>query len=76
MAHPYQWIQRSGVNRPGHKGRLHRALGYRQGTRIPESALLRKEHAPGRLGREARFALTMRKIAARRRRRALHLRAR
>jgi hypothetical protein len=30
------WIQKSGINKPGHKGRLHRALGVPAGKKIPE----------------------------------------
>lgn len=34
-----KWIQASGVDKPGHKGRLHRALGVPEGEKIPASKI-------------------------------------
>jgi hypothetical protein len=34
-----KWIQASGVDRPGHKGALHRALGVPEGEPIPAKKL-------------------------------------
>jgi hypothetical protein len=44
------------IKRPG---ALHRALGVPQGKRIPLGEIEKASHAPGRLGREARFAQTL-----------------
>ena len=44
------------IKRPG---ALHRALGVPQGKRIPLADIEKASHAPGRLGREARFAQTL-----------------
>ena len=44
------------IRRPG---ALHRALGVPQGKRIPLADIEKASHAPGRLGREARFAQTL-----------------
>lgn len=54
------WIQKSGINKPGHKGRLHRALGIPEGTKIPETMLEAAAKKKGRIGREARMAENMR----------------
>jgi hypothetical protein len=70
---PYKWIAKSGVKKPGHKGRLHRALGYAQGSHIPTKVLLKHQHDTGHLGHMVRFALNMRKLG---RRRAKHARTR
>lgn len=39
------WIQETGVNKPGHKGRLHRALGVPEGKPIPEGKLEKAAHS-------------------------------
>ncbi len=44
------------IKRPG---ALHRALGVPQGRKIPLAEIEKASHAPGRLGREARFAQTL-----------------
>lgn len=50
-----KFIQKA-IKRPG---ALHRALGVPQGQRIPLAQIEQASHAPGRLGREARFAQTL-----------------
>lgn len=55
-----KWIQKTGIDRPGHKGRLHRALGIPEGTKIPATLLASAAKRKGRVGREARMALTLR----------------
>lgn len=47
---------KAAIRRPG---ALHRALGIPQGKRIPLADIENASHAPGRLGREARFAQTL-----------------
>ena len=47
---------KAAIRRPG---ALHRALGIQQGKRIPLADIEKASHAPGRLGREARFAQTL-----------------
>lgn len=47
---------KAAIKRPG---ALHRALGVPQGKRIPLADIEKASHAPGRLGREARFAQTL-----------------
>lgn len=44
------------IKRPG---ALHRALGVRQGSPIPKNMINEAARAPGRLGRQARFAQTL-----------------
>jgi hypothetical protein len=53
-----KFIQKA-LSRPGSHGALHRALGVPQGKRIPLAEIEKASHAPGRLGREARFAQTL-----------------
>lgn len=45
-----------------HKNALHKQLGVPVGEKIPVSLLHKVEHAPGKLGQRARFALTVRKF--------------
>ena len=52
------WIQRS-IKRPG---ALHRALGIPLDQKIPLDRLQKAAKAPGRLGRQAREALTLRRL--------------
>jgi len=47
------------IQRPG---ALHRALGVPQGKKIPASKVNAAAKKPGRVGREARFAKTLRGI--------------
>lgn len=42
-----------------HRGNLHRALGIPQGNVIPHSTLEAAAKRPGKVGAEARFALTL-----------------
>lgn len=44
------------IKRPG---ALHRALGVPQGKKIPEAKVEAATKRPGRVGREARFAETL-----------------
>lgn len=53
-----KWIQGAHLRR----GALHRKLHVPEGKSIPVSLLKRAARAFGRLGREARFALTARKF--------------
>lgn len=71
-----RWIQRAlGVKRRrvrGHlrvvsrrRGALHRQLGIPMGTKIPTALLRKYQHAPGKLGRRVRLALTLRRLKRR-----------
>jgi hypothetical protein len=40
-----KWIQKTGVNKPGHKGRLHRALGVPEDKPIPKKKLKAALHS-------------------------------
>lgn len=42
------------------RGALHRELGVPEGEKIPEKKLEAAAHKPGKLGRRARFAETLR----------------
>lgn len=44
------------------KGALHRQLGIPEDERIPIALLKEASHAPGKLGKRARMALTLRRI--------------
>jgi len=59
-----KWIQKA-IKRPGG---LHRSLGVPKGKRIPVSRIRAAAKRGGRVGRQARLALTLRKITSRRRR--------
>lgn len=74
MARRKLWIQESGVRKPGHRGRLHRALGIPENETIPASDLRWAARQPGHLGRMAREAVTLRRLS--RRRRTRHRRSR
>lgn len=52
------FIQKA-IKRPG---ALHRALGVPQSKDIPYDKIAKAAHEGGRVGREARFALTLRKL--------------
>jgi len=45
-----------------HKGALHKNLGIPAGTKIPEEKLETAAKRPGKIGREARLALTLEKM--------------
>lgn len=53
-----KWIQAAHV----HKGALHRALGIPEGEPIPLAKLQWAARQPGKLGRQARFALNLRGV--------------
>lgn len=42
-----------------HKGALHKELGVPMGKKIPESKLEKAEKSPGKLGKRARLAETL-----------------
>jgi hypothetical protein len=48
-----------------HKGALHRMLGVPAGEKIPFAMLRAASHAPGKLGKRARLALTLRRLKKR-----------
>ena len=55
------WIQATGVNAPGHKGALHRALHAKPGSKIPLATLKKAAHSKDpHLMHMAEFALNMR----------------
>jgi hypothetical protein len=60
-----KWIQRA-IKKPG---ALRRSLGVKKGKKIPRKKLTRAAKKGGKVGRRARLALTLRKLAARRKRR-------
>lgn len=40
-----KWIQKAGVDKPGHKGQLHRSLGVPQEKGIPAKKLAKALHS-------------------------------
>jgi hypothetical protein len=60
-----RWIQKA--TRSSRPGALHRALKVPLGKRIPFRKLRRAAKASGKLGRRARLAITLRRLAKRRR---------
>lgn len=56
-----KWIQEA-LSAPGNKGKLHKKLGIPLDKKIPESKLKKAEHAKGKLGKEARLAMTLKNI--------------
>lgn len=71
---PYKWIGKTEVKKRGHKGALHRMLGYRKGAKIPTSVLIAHQHDTGLRGQRVRFALNVRRLG--KKRRARHARSR
>ena len=61
-----KWIQ-SAIENPG---ALRRQLGIKKGKKIPLRRLRAAAKKPGKLGRRARLALTLRKLSARRKARS------
>lgn len=57
-----KWIQKA-IKKPGS---LRKALGVKEGETIPLSKLQAAAKKGGKLGRRARLALTLRKLAKRR----------
>ncbi len=53
------WIQ----DATKHKGALHKNLGIPIGEKIPEEKLEAAAKRPGKIGAEARLAITLRKIS-------------
>ena len=51
-----------------HKGALHKNLGIPEGTNIPKSKLEAAAKRPGKIGSEARLALTLEKMHQKKRR--------
>lgn len=56
-----KWIQKA-IKRPG---ALRRTLGVKAGQKIPASKLRAAAKRPGRVGRQARLAMTLRKLGRR-----------
>lgn len=54
------WIK--GAINPKNKGALRKSLGAKPGKPIPEAKLTKAAKAPGKLGRRARLAQTLRKL--------------
>ena len=54
-----RWIQKTKLK----KGALHHQLGIPAGTKIPVSLLKVAAKMPGKLGKRARLALTLRKVS-------------
>lgn len=52
-----KWIQKALP--PKSKGKLHKALGVPEGKKIPSSKLKAAEKKPGKVGKEARLAETL-----------------
>ena len=61
---PTFWIQKALKHHK--KGSLHRQLHVPMGQKIPAGKLEAASHAPGKLGRRARLAKTLRRLGARR----------
>lgn len=55
-----KWIQKAIPE--SHKGKLHRALGVPEGKKIPAAKLEAAAHKPGKVGKEARLAKTLKKL--------------
>jgi hypothetical protein len=53
------------LDRPGAKGGLHRSLGVPEGEKIPVAKEAAASDKPGKVGEEARLALTLRKMVKR-----------
>ena len=53
-----KWIQKA----IKHKGALHKALGVKQGEKIPAAKLEAASKKGGRIGKMANFAITARKF--------------
>lgn len=60
-----KWIQKA--LRGGNRGALHRQLGVPEGKKIPLTTLRKAAKAPGKLGRRARLALTLRGLRRKKR---------
>jgi len=56
-----RWIQKTHLK----KGALHRQLGIPMGETIPIAVLKEASHVPGKIGRRARLALTLRGLRKR-----------
>jgi len=57
------WIQ--GMNMK--KGALRRSLGVKKGKDIPEEELEEASKKPGKMGKRAKLAMTLKKLAAKKR---------
>jgi len=55
MGEKEKWIA-GAIKKPG---ALHKELGVPMGKKIPEGKLRKAEHAPGKLGKRARLAETL-----------------
>lgn len=55
-----RWIQ--GAINPKNRGTLRRKAGVKKGETIPQAKLQQMAKSKGRTGRQARLALTLRKI--------------
>jgi hypothetical protein len=52
------WIAKATKN----KGGLHKSLHVKEGEKIPVTKIQAAAHKPGKIGKQARLALTLRKI--------------
>jgi hypothetical protein len=60
MAKKDEWIQSTGISKPGSKGKLHRALGVALDKKIPEKKLMKATHSKNpTLKKEAVLAETL-----------------
>lgn len=57
------WIQ-GAIKKPGS---LRRSLGVKKGHDIPEEKLEEASEKPGKMGKRARLAMTLKKLAAKKR---------
>lgn len=53
-----KWIQAIGMK----KGALRKSLGVKKGEKIPAKKLAKAAKAPGKLGKRARLAITLKKL--------------
>jgi len=53
-----KWIQKAGI----HKGGLHKSLGIPEGEHIPHEKIVEAAKKPGKVGHQARLALTFEKM--------------
>lgn len=60
-----KFIQKA-LSQKGDKGRLHRALGVPENEKIPAAKLNAAAKKKGKVGQEARFAKTLKKISKKR----------
>lgn len=57
-----KWIQKTGIDKPGHKGALRKQLHVKKGKGIPMTLLEKAAAKGGKIGRRARLAMTLKRM--------------